>query len=185
MVLPHRAPVLAAKMLATVDVLSGGRLTVGAGIGWMAEEMAALQSPPYADRAAASAEYLAAFRELWTGARPRFDGAHVRFADLLFDPKPAQKPHPPIWVGGAGRQLVSGHRQPAKTAGHAGGLRRRAGGRAPRAAAAGRDPAALDTALFVPWYRLGGARGRTFTGPAAASAADARAWRDAGPRICS
>ena len=191
MVLPHRAPVLAAKMLATVDVLSGGRLTVGVGIGWMAEEMAALHSPPYADRAAASAEYLAAFRELWTGARPRFDGAHVRFADLLFDPKPAQKPHPPIWVGGEGaaaRQraaalgdgwypVIANPRKPLDTpeayAAALADVRR-------RAAEAGRDPAALDTALFVPWYRLGGARDRPFTGSAAAIAADARAWRDAG-----
>jgi hypothetical protein len=60
MVLPHRAPVLAAKMLATADVLSKGRLTVGVGIGWMAEEMAALQSPPYDQRATASRRTMSA-----------------------------------------------------------------------------------------------------------------------------
>ena len=193
MVLPHRPPVLAAKMLATADVLSKGRLTVGVGIGWMAEEMAALQSPPYARRAAASAEYIAAFRALWGEARPRFAGEFVSFDDLLFAPKPAQKPYPPIWVGGEGAAarrragtlgdgwypVIANPRRPLDTPeAYAAGLAdvcRHASG-------AGRDPAALDTALFVPWFRLGGPRERPFTGAASDIAADARAFRDAGLR---
>lgn len=96
MVLPHRRPVLAAKMLATVDVLSKGRLTVGVGVGWMAEEIALLEGPPFEERAAASDEYIAAFQELWTSPAPKSDGAHARFANLLFAPKPVQRPYPPI-----------------------------------------------------------------------------------------
>lgn len=100
MVLPHRPPILAAKTLATIDVLSGGRLTVGVGAGWMKEEFEALGAPPYEHRGTVVAEYVAAFRELWTADDPRFDGKYARVADVKFLPKPMQKPHPPIWMGG-------------------------------------------------------------------------------------
>jgi probable F420-dependent oxidoreductase len=99
-VVPHRPAVLLAKMLATIDVLSRGRLTFGIGAGWMREEFAALGLPPFAERGAVTDEYVAACRELWTKDAPRFDGRYVKFADILFEPKPVQKPHPPIWVGG-------------------------------------------------------------------------------------
>lgn len=193
MVLPHRPPVLAAKMLATADVLSKGRLTVGVGIGWLEAEMAALQSPPWGRRAEASAEYIAAFRALWSRERPCFEGEFVSFADLLFAPKPAQKPHPPIWVGGEGAAarrragtlgdgwypVIANPRRPLDTPeAYAAGL----ADVRHRAAEAGRDPTALDAALFVPWYRLGGPRERPFTGAAPDIAADARAYRDAGVR---
>ncbi|MGE5202503.1 MAG: LLM class F420-dependent oxidoreductase [Acidobacteriota bacterium] len=100
MVVPHRPPVLAAKMLASIDLLSNGRLVVGCGAGWLREEIEALGAPPFAERGAVTDEYLAALRELWTEDAPRFEGRYVRFADIVFAPKPAQKPHPPIWVGG-------------------------------------------------------------------------------------
>ena len=100
MVVPHRPAVLTAKILATIDVLSGGRLTVGIGAGWLEEEFLALGAPPFADRGAATDEYLQAFRELWTKPVPQFDGRFVKFADITFAPKPVQKPHPPLWVGG-------------------------------------------------------------------------------------
>jgi probable F420-dependent oxidoreductase len=100
MVVPHRPAVLTAKILATIDLLSQGRLTVGCGAGWLAEEFAALGTPPFAERGAVTDEYLAAFRALWTMATPRFDGRYVRFADIVFAPKPKQQPHPPLWVGG-------------------------------------------------------------------------------------
>ena len=99
-VVPHRPAVLQAKMLATIDVLSNGRLTFGIGAGWMKEEFHALGVPPFPERGAVTDEYLDAFRELWTKDDPRFEGRHVKFADILFEPKPVQKPHPPIWVGG-------------------------------------------------------------------------------------
>lgn len=100
MVVPHRPAVLAAKMLASLDVLSGGRLVVGIGAGWLEAEFNALGTPPFAERGRVTDEYLAAFRNLWTEENPRFEGRHVRFSDILFAPKPVQKPHPPIWVGG-------------------------------------------------------------------------------------
>lgn len=100
MVLPHRPPVLAAKMLATIDVLSGGRVTVGCGAGWMAEEFAAIGAPPFAERGKVTDEYLAIFKKLWTEDDPRHHGAYAQFADISFLPKPVQKPHPPLWIGG-------------------------------------------------------------------------------------
>jgi probable F420-dependent oxidoreductase len=100
MVVPHRPAVLTAKMLATIDLLSNGRLIVGCGAGWLREEFEALGAPPYAERGAVTDEYLAAMRELWTSDNPRFSGRHVQFADLVFAPKTVQKPHPPLWIGG-------------------------------------------------------------------------------------
>jgi len=99
-VVPHRPAVLAAKLFLTADVLSGGRVIAGVGTGWMREEFEALGTPPYEERGAVTDEYLDAFRELWTQDAPRFEGRHVKFADILFEPKPVQKPYPPIWVGG-------------------------------------------------------------------------------------
>ena len=99
-VLPLRPPVLTAKILATLDVLSGGRLIVGCGVGWMREEFEALDAPPFDERGAVSDEYILAFKELWTSDNPAFDGKYCRFGDIAFLPKPVQRPHPPIWVGG-------------------------------------------------------------------------------------
>jgi probable F420-dependent oxidoreductase len=100
MVVPHRPAVLAAKMLATVDVLSEGRVIVGCGVGWMREEFEALGAPPFDERGAVVDEYIRAFRELWTSPAPAFDGKYVQFSDISFLPQPIQKPHPPIWIGG-------------------------------------------------------------------------------------
>ncbi|HSU06251.1 MAG TPA: LLM class F420-dependent oxidoreductase [Acetobacteraceae bacterium] len=100
MVVPHRPAVLAAKMLATLDVLSGGRLVVGVGAGWLQAEFDAIATPPFAERGAVTDEYLQAFRVLWTEERPRFAGKYANFENVVFAPKPVQRPHPPIWVGG-------------------------------------------------------------------------------------
>ncbi|HET8997079.1 MAG TPA: TIGR03619 family F420-dependent LLM class oxidoreductase [Acetobacteraceae bacterium] len=100
MVVPHRPAVLAAKMLATVDVLSGGRLVVGIGAGWLKAEFDAAVTTPFAERGAVTDAYLDAFRMLWTEPHPRIDGRYVTMQGLLFEPKPVQKPYPPIWVGG-------------------------------------------------------------------------------------
>src|SRR5271170_99522 len=100
MVVPHRPAVLTAKILATIDVLSKGRLTVGIGAGWLREEFEAIGAPPFAARGAVTDEYLQAFRELWTKDEPSFAGRHARFSGIVFAPKPVQTPHPPIWVGG-------------------------------------------------------------------------------------
>jgi probable F420-dependent oxidoreductase len=100
MVVPHRPAVLAAKTLATIDVLSGGRLTVGIGAGWLKAEFDAVVTTPFAERGAVTDEYVAAFKTLWTEKKPRIDGKYVHYDRLLLEPKPTQKPHPPIWVGG-------------------------------------------------------------------------------------
>jgi len=100
MVLPHRSPVLAAKMLASIDVLSKGRLIVGCGVGWMREEFEAIGAPPYDRRGAVSNEYLRVFKELWASDAPAFEGRYARFSGIQFQPKPVQNPHPPIWIGG-------------------------------------------------------------------------------------
>ena len=100
MVLPHRSPVLTAKILSTIDVLSNGRLIVGCGVGWMKEEFEAIGAPPYEERGAVGSEYLRVFKELWTNDDPTFDGDYASFSDIAFAPKPVQKPHPPIWIGG-------------------------------------------------------------------------------------
>ena len=100
MVVPQRHPVLTAKMLATIDVLSSGRLIVGCGVGWMKEEFEALGAPPFAERGRATDEYLDALKALWTQDAPKFRGKHVSFDDIIFAPKPVAKPHPPIWIGG-------------------------------------------------------------------------------------
>ena len=100
MVVPHRQPVVAAKTLATIDVLSGGRLTLGVGAGWLAEEFVAVGAPPFAERGRVTDEYLQIFKTLWTQEAPAFQGRYHSFADIHFEPKPVQKPHPPIWVGG-------------------------------------------------------------------------------------
>jgi probable F420-dependent oxidoreductase len=99
LVVPHRPAVLAAKMLTTLDVLSGGRLTVGVGAGWLQAEFDAVVTTPFAERGAVTDEYLDTFRALWTEDRPRIAGKYVRYGGLVFDPKPVQRPHPPIWVG--------------------------------------------------------------------------------------
>ncbi|HEX9534262.1 MAG TPA: TIGR03619 family F420-dependent LLM class oxidoreductase [Stellaceae bacterium] len=100
MVVPHRPAVLAAKMLSTIDVFSGGRLVVGIGAGWLQAEFEEVVGPPFAARGRVTDEYLSAFHNLWTEEAPHFEGNWVRYDGISFAPKPVQKPHPPIWVGG-------------------------------------------------------------------------------------
>ena len=100
LVLPYRNPVLAAKTVSTIDFLSGGRVILGIGAGWMEEEFEALDSPPFPTRGRVTDEYLALYRELWTNPNPEFKGEFAHASGYKFSPKPVQKPGPPIWVGG-------------------------------------------------------------------------------------
>src|ERR1700758_5414155 len=100
LVVPHRPAGLAAQQLATIDVLSGGRLTVGIGAGWLKAEFDAVVTTPFAERGAVTDEYVTAFKTLWTEKKPAIDGRYVHAAGLLLEPKPVQRPYPPIWVGG-------------------------------------------------------------------------------------
>ncbi len=99
LVVPCHEPLRLAKAIASLDVLSGGRVTVGAGVGWIRGEFEAL-GVPWNERGARADEYLRAMKTLWTEPKPSFEGRFVRFRDVLAEPKPVQKPHPPVWIGG-------------------------------------------------------------------------------------
>ncbi|MDO8476620.1 MAG: TIGR03619 family F420-dependent LLM class oxidoreductase [Candidatus Rokubacteria bacterium] len=100
MIVPHRNPVVTAKTLATIDVLSHGRVTVGVGVGWLREEFRALGAPDFDRRGAVSDEYIRIMKTLWTECPASFTGRFYRFEAVQCLPAPVQKPHPPIWVGG-------------------------------------------------------------------------------------
>ena len=95
----YRDPLVAAKQLATIDAISGGRLLVGIGVGALEPECELL-GVPFATRGARTDEHIRAYRELWSAQRASFDGRYVSFRDVVCDPKPVQRPHPPIYIGG-------------------------------------------------------------------------------------
>ena len=199
MVVPHRSAVLAAKVLASIDVLSGGRLIVGCGVGWMREEFEALGAPPYDHRGTVSDEYIQAFRELWTKESPAYAGEYVSFSDIAFAPKPVQSSGPPIWVGGespaalrrAGRlgdawyPIGSNPSHPLATT----SLLKEAIATVHRhAEEAGRDPATMDFAYSAGWYddreahALPDGSRQPFTGVPEQIAEDIRSFEDLGIR---
>src|SRR5262245_19786400 len=98
-VLPYRNPVLTAKLVATLDSLSGGRLVLAIGTGWLKEEFAAL-AVPFAARGQRTDEYLAVAKALWAGGEARFSGRHYTPPPSRTGPPPAQRPHPPLWIAG-------------------------------------------------------------------------------------
>ncbi len=99
LVLPHHNPVVVAKALVSLDVVSGGRLIAGFAAGYVEAEFAAL-GVDFHRRGAITDDYLAAIRVLWTDELPRFAGRFAAFDGIRFEPKPVQRPHPPIIVGG-------------------------------------------------------------------------------------
>jgi probable F420-dependent oxidoreductase len=105
LIVPYRNAVVTAKMVSSLDALSAGRVVLGVGAGWVAAESAML-GVPFAERGAMTDEYLAAMRELWTAPEPSFAGKYTQFGGLTFAPRPVQKPHPPIWVGGHSRAAL-------------------------------------------------------------------------------
>jgi probable F420-dependent oxidoreductase len=92
-------PIIMAKALSTIDWLSGGRIEVAFGVGWLKGEFDAL-GVPFHERGRISDEYLAAIIELWTADVANFEGKYVSFHDIVLEPKPVQKPYLPIWIGG-------------------------------------------------------------------------------------
>jgi len=101
MVLPYRSPLYSAKIATTIDHVSRGRLILGVGVGWMAEEFEALGAP-FRERGAVADEQLEVFTRLWGEERPSFEGRYYRFHDVGFSPKPFHGPRLPVWVGGEG-----------------------------------------------------------------------------------
>jgi probable F420-dependent oxidoreductase len=104
-ILPQRNPVVLAKELASVDVLSGGRLIFGIGAGYLQPEFEAIGAP-FEDRGQCTDEHIEAIRALWTQDSPRFEGHFVSFGGIDAQPRPVQKPHPPIVVGGLSRPAL-------------------------------------------------------------------------------
>lgn len=99
LIVPYRNPIHTARLLATVDTFSGGRLDVGCGVGWSAEEFAAL-GVPFANRGGRTNEYLDIYRKLWTEDPVSYSGKFYQFEQVSFKPKPVQAGGPPIWIGG-------------------------------------------------------------------------------------
>lgn len=102
LVLPYRNPLLSAKMIATVDVMSMGRLIVGVGNGYLRSEFRAL-GVDFEERGALLDEAIEVIRSLWVEDGLSFDGLHFTARDQASAPWPTQRPHPPIWIGGNGR----------------------------------------------------------------------------------
>jgi len=105
LVLPYHNPVRLAKAAATLDVLSGGRLVMGVGVGLIEKEIRAMGSP-YTERGAFTDEAIAVMRALWTQDEPKFDGKYSQFEGMKFSPKPLQKPSIPIVIGGVSRPAI-------------------------------------------------------------------------------
>ncbi|MCH8224593.1 MAG: LLM class F420-dependent oxidoreductase [Chloroflexi bacterium] len=149
-ILPYRNPVVQAKMFASLDVLTNGRMICGVGVGWLEAEFEVL-GVPYAERGPMTDEYLEIFKVLWTEPYPEFHGRFYKIEGIQFYPKPVQKPHIPIWVGGhTGRALRrtakygdcwhTTRQTPEFVAGHIPQLRR-------HTEQAGRDPDSISVSL--------------------------------------
>ena len=192
MIIPYRNPILTAKMLATLDMLSKGRLILGAGVGWMEEEFELLDTPPFAERGAVTDEYLRAFIELWTKDDPTFDGKYVSFSGITFLPKPVQKPYPPIWIGGQSKAAIrraarigdawhpvgaipAAPLEPEELAESLVLLHR-------YAEQAGRDPSEIQVSVKAPLYDSGDSSGprRRFTGSPDEVRQDVQTYADVG-----
>ncbi len=104
-VLPYRNPLVLAKSVSSLDALSQGRVILGIGPGWLKGEFNAL-GVDYASRGRMTDEYIEIMKELWTSESPSYKGEHFSFSGIRFEPKPVQKPHPPIWAGGESRRAV-------------------------------------------------------------------------------
>ena len=199
MVVPHRQAVLTAKMLATIDVLSSGRLVVGCGAGWLQTEFEALGAPPYAERGRATDEYLDAFKALWTEETPSLRGKHVAFNNIIFEPKPVTKPHPPLWIGGESPQAVKrtvrvgdgwypASNNPQFRLDTADRMAKGIAELRRASEAAGRDPASIDVGYLVLWpvewsaQKTAEGGRRLLTGSSADIAADIAALEKAGVR---
>ena len=199
LVVPYRDPILTAKLVSTMDVLSGGRITLGCGAGWMEEEFIAVNAPPFKERGKVTDEYIAAFRELWSAENPSFKGEYTEFSDIFFAPKPVQKPHPPIWIGGESMPAIrrtarlgdawypigcNPHHPLDTIAKYSAGLDKLKA----EAEKIDRDPASIDLAFWAVWYggdtptMLESGERMVLTGNAQDIAGDIKAFEELGVR---
>ena len=158
LVLPYHNPIRLAKTAATLDVVSGGRLTLGVGVGVIEEELAAMGSP-FSERGAITDETITIMKELWTQEDPTYQGRFHSFSGMKFTPKPVQKPHIPIIIGGTSRAAV---RRAAKmgdgwhpTALDPENLSQRIHYLGDRAQAEGRDPSEIAVSVSAPMGEAG------------------------------
>jgi len=150
----YRHPPLLAKMAATLDQVSDGRLEFGLGAGWFEQEYVAYgyQFPPIAERLARLSEALQICRSMWTAEQTTFRGRHYRVESAWCNPKPVQRPHPPIMIGGGGEQvllrLVAEHADRWNFGGPVEAFRRKIPILERHCAAVGRDPATIEKSWF-------------------------------------
>lgn len=146
----QRDPIVMAKEVASLDLVSGGRVVLGIGFGWNVEELED-HGVAFADRRAVVAEKVAAMKALWTRDEAGFEGEHVRFEPSYSWPKPVQRPHPPILLGGGGGpklfEAIAAYGDGWMPIGGA-GVRRQLPELHAAMEAAGRDPAALTILPF-------------------------------------
>lgn len=102
LIMPYRNPIATAKMIATLDQMSGGRVIAGVGSGWNEAEFAAL-GVPFQERGPRTDEYLRLWQACWSPSETSFHGRFFDFEGMYISPKPVQQPHPPIWIGGSSR----------------------------------------------------------------------------------
>ena len=104
----YRPPALLAKMAATIDVISGGRLEFGIGGGWYEHEYRAYgyPFPPVGERLRQLEEAVQVITAMWTQERATFQGRYYTIDGAINEPKPVQRPHPPIWIGGGGEKVT-------------------------------------------------------------------------------
>jgi probable F420-dependent oxidoreductase len=102
---PERHPLLLAKEVATLDLFSGGRFLFGIGAGWLREETE-IMGGDFDHRWTQTRESVLAMKELWTKPEASFDGRYYKFPAVKSNPKPAQKPHPPVLLGGAAKNVL-------------------------------------------------------------------------------
>lgn len=105
MILPQRNPIYAAKEIASLDVLSGGRVDVGIGVGWLEEEMRAL-GIPWEHRGARTDSYVSVMKALWCEDPSAYSDEFYSLPECRFAPKPVQRPHPPLVFGGESRPAL-------------------------------------------------------------------------------
>ncbi|MFV0295909.1 MAG: LLM class F420-dependent oxidoreductase [Hyphomicrobiaceae bacterium] len=186
MIVPHRNPVFNAKALASIDVLSNGRVTVGIGVGWLEEEFRALHTADFKHRGAVTDEYIAIFRKLWSGKPTRHEGQFYSFDEVVCQPAPIQKPGLPIWIGGHSKpalrrvaRLGDGWHPVGATAASPlppAEMREKLGEIKVMMDAEGRDFSKLDVCYKAPIYDGGvppaGEKRRLFTGGADAALSD-------------
>ena len=104
-IVPYRHPVLQAKMFSSLDVLTGGRVICGVGVGWLEKEFVTMDAP-FAERGPMTDEYLEIFQCLWQENLPSYQGRFHQIEGVTLEPKPVQQPRIPIWVGGHSRRAV-------------------------------------------------------------------------------